>query len=72
MDLGAKKRLEQELMLAEQARIARVAAGKERDVKFQNFLDAFIENNSFIDKGLMPKPVDLMSSYEGCDYALQG
>ncbi|MBU2637626.1 MAG: hypothetical protein KJ955_01505 [Nanoarchaeota archaeon] len=70
MNLGAKKGLELELMLAEQARVARVAAGKEEGVKFLSFLDRFADDNSFVDKGLMPEPVNLMSAYAGCDYSL--
>lgn len=69
MDLGEKKRLGLELMLAEQARVARVAAGEEEDTTFQSFLEGFVEDNALLDNGLMPKPVNLLSAYAGCDYA---
>lgn len=62
------KRLELEFMLAEQARVSRVAAGTEGKVEFRTFLDQFKEDNSLVDKPLLPKPPDFASAYSGCDY----
>lgn len=65
MGIEAKKRLE--FMLADQARLARVSAGEEHDVKFRNAFDELVENMSLNDKGLMVLP-NFSSAYEAMAY----
>ena len=65
MGIEAKKSLE--FMLADQARLSRVMAGEEHDVKFRNAFDELVENMSLHDKGLMVLP-NFSSAYESIAY----
>ena len=61
MGIEAKKSLE--FMLSDQARLSRVMAGEERDVKFRNTFEELVDNMSLCDKGLMVLP-NFSSAYE--------
>ena len=61
MGIEAKKRLE--FMLSDQARLSRVMAGEEHDVKFRNAFEELVENMNLCDKGLIVLP-NFSSAYE--------
>lgn len=66
MGIEAKKRLE--FMLADQARLARVLNGEERDVKLQTAFEKMVEDMSLIDIGLLSPAPDFALAYEQKEY----
>ncbi|MDD4878640.1 MAG: hypothetical protein PHO02_06445 [Candidatus Nanoarchaeia archaeon] len=66
MGIEAKKGLE--FMLADQARLARVMAGEEHDVKLQTAFEKLVEDMSLIDIGLFSKTQDFAAAYEQKEY----
>jgi hypothetical protein len=66
MGIEAKKRLE--FMLSDQARLSRVSAGEERDVKLQTAFEKMVEDMSLIDSGLLSKTPDFAAAYEDKTY----
>ncbi|MDI6737927.1 MAG: hypothetical protein QME12_05440 [Nanoarchaeota archaeon] len=66
MGIEAKRGLE--FMLADQARLSRVMAGEEHDVKLQTAFEKMVEDMTLIDKGLFSKTQDFASAYEDRTY----
>lgn len=66
MGIEAKKGLE--FMLADQARLARVLNGEERDVKLQTAFEKMVEDMSLVDLQLLPQAPEFALAYEQKEY----